>query len=102
MKIKLIKLPEELEIHVADKKMPWKEAMDYAESIGMRLPTLPELQMIAASTGKFNDLEWCWSASTVSDDPTDAWNVGLGNRGTDTNFKTFSLSVLCVSIVERE
>jgi hypothetical protein len=95
--IKLIKLPDTLKIHVAENQMTWKDAMDYAESIGMRLPTKFELQTIAASTDEFNYLGWVWSASTRSNITTTASNVFLYGGDTYYNNKTFSVSVLCVS-----
>ena len=95
--MKLINLPEELEIHVADKKMTWQEAMDYAESIGMRLLTKFELQVIAESTDEFNHMGYTWSASTLSNNTSYAWNVYLYGGFTNTNNKTGSLSVLCVA-----
>ena len=96
-KIKLTKLPDEFEIHVAGKEMTWKQAMDYAESIGMRLPTKFELQAIAESTEEFNHLNYTWSASTISNYPTSAWNVNLYYGYTNYTIKTYSRSVLCVS-----
>lgn len=96
-KIKLTKLPEEFEIHVAEKEMTWQEAMDYAESIGMRLPTKFELQAIAESTDKFNNLGWCWSSSTQSNGTTNAWSVFLTSGNTNNNNKTIGRSVLCVA-----
>lgn len=96
-KTKLIKLPDEFEIHVADREMTWQEAIDYAESIGMRLPTKFELQTIAESTDEFNDLGWTWSASTLSDVTTYAWYVYLLIGNTYIDNKTNSRSVLCVS-----
>jgi hypothetical protein len=95
--VDLVSLPSNLQIHVANKQMTWQEAMDYAASIGMRLPTKFELQAIAASTEEFNDLDWTWSASTRSDLTTSAWSVNLGDGNTDNNDKTDSRSVLCVS-----
>ena len=97
--MKLINLPEELEIHVADKKMTWQEAMDYAESIGMRLLTKFELQVIAESTDEFNHMGYTWSASTLSNFTSFAWNVNLTNGDTTNNDKTSSRSVLCVSLI---
>jgi hypothetical protein len=94
---KLIEVPKTLKIHVAENKMTWQDAMDYAESIGMRLPSLIELQTIAASTDDYDYLGWIWSASTRSSNTTDAWYVYLDNGDTYYNNKTFSLSVLCVS-----
>jgi hypothetical protein len=96
-KINMVKLPEEFEIHVADKEMTWQEAMDYAESIGMRLPTKFELQAIAESTDEFNDLCWCWSSSSPSNLTTYAWFVFLYFGTTSTTTKTTSGSVLCLS-----
>ena len=95
--MKLINLPEEFKIHVADKEMTWQEAMDYAESIGMRLPTKFELQAIAESTNEFNHMGYTWSASTLSNLTSDAWFVNLYYGYTYYNFKTRSLSVLCVA-----
>jgi len=96
-KIKLIELPKEMEIHVAGKQMTWKDAMDYAESIGMRLPTKFELQAIAESTDEFDHLVWAWSASTLSHFPTYAWYVYLYDGYTTNYSKTLSRPVLCVS-----
>jgi formylglycine-generating enzyme required for sulfatase activity len=95
--IKLIKLPDTLKIHVAENQMTWKDAMDYAESIGMRLPTKFELQVIAESTDEFNDLGWVWSASTRSNIATYARYVYLLTGTTYSKCKTLSGSVLCVS-----
>lgn len=95
-----LKLPNpELKIHVAPEKMNWHEAMDYAESIGMRLATKLELQAIAESTNAFDNLGWCWSSSALSNFTTLAWLVylGSGDTYTNTNTKTNSRSVLCVS-----
>ena len=96
IEINLVEIPKTFKIHVADKEMNWQEAMDYAESINMRLPTKLELQVIAASTDEFNHLGWCWSSSSLSYFTTNAWIVYL-NVGTTYNFgKTFSVSVLCL------
>ena len=95
--MKLINLPEELEIHVADKKMTWQEAMDYAESIGMRLLTKFELQVIAESTDEFNHMGYTWSASTLSNLTSNAWTVYLYDGSTNYYTKTLSISVLCVA-----
>ena len=95
--IKLVELPKTLKIHSQDKQMTWHEAMDYAASIGMRLPTKFELQAIAESTDEFNDLGWAWSSSTNSYNTTYAWTVSLNNGNTDDYTKTFTSSVLCVS-----
>ena len=94
--VSLLKIPQVLKIHVADKRMQWQEAMDYAESIGMRLPTKIELQIIAESTDEFNLLGHTWSASTVSDSPANAWYVYLNYGYTYYTNKTYSRSVLCV------
>ena len=95
--IKLVELPKTLKIHSQDKQMTWHEAMDYAESINMRLPTKFELQAIAESTDEFNDLGWTWSSSTNSNFTTYAWSVGLNGGGTYGNdVKTGTGSVLCV------
>ena len=100
--IKLVELPKTLKIHSQDKQMTWHEAMDYAASIGMRLPTKFELQAIAESTDEFNDLGWCWSSSTQSTNTTNAWLVLL-NLGYTTNCsKAYSISVLCVKDQEVE
>ena len=96
-KIKLTKLPEEFEVHVADRAMTWQEAMDYAKSIGMRLPNKFELQVIAESTDEFNDLNWTWSSSTLSSRATGAWLVYLYDGTTNDYYKTTAESVLCVS-----
>ena len=96
--IKLVELPKTLKIHSQDKQMPWQDAMDYAASIGMRLPTKFELQAIAESTDEFNDLGWAWSSSTYSYDSTYAWYVYLDYGSTDISYvKTYTRSVLCVS-----
>jgi hypothetical protein len=95
--IKLIEVPKTLKIHNPDKEMTWQEAMDYAESIGMRLPTKFELQVIAESTDEYDDLGWIWSASTRLLTTTFAWTVYLYGGGTYSNLKTYSRSVLCVS-----
>jgi len=94
--IKLVELPKTLKIHSQDKQMTWHEAMDYAASIGMRLPTKFELQAIAESTDEFNDLGWAWSSSTQSNITTYAWYVDLYYGYTFDNNKTNSISVLCV------
>jgi hypothetical protein len=94
--IKLIKLPDTLKIHVAENQMSWQEAMDYAESIGMRLPSLIELQTIAASTDEYDDIGWVWSASAQSNYAY-AWNVYLNDGCTSNTNTTNSESVLCVS-----
>ena len=94
--IKLVELPKTLKIHSQDKQMTWQEAMDYAASIGMRLPTKFELQAIAESTDEFNDLGWAWSSSTLSNPTTVAWIVYLLNGFTTNTTKTTTRSVLCV------
>jgi len=94
--IKLTELPKTLKTYNPDKQMTWWEAMDYAESIGMRLPTKFELQAIAESTDEFEHLGWTWSASTPSNNPTLAWYVNLDIGNSFTTNKTGSYSVLCV------
>ena len=94
--IELVELPKTLKIHSQDKQMTWQEAMDYAASIGMRLPTKFELQAIAESTDEFNDLGWAWSSSTTSNVTTYAWNVNLNFGFTYNTNKTTTRSVLCV------
>lgn len=94
--VDLISLPSKLNIHVADKQMTWKEAMDYAESIGMRLPTKFELQAIAESTNEFNDIGYVWSSSSDSDWTDYAWYVSLSYGNTFNFDKTSNLRVLCV------
>ena len=96
-KIKLVELPDEFEIYVTDKEMTWQEAMDYAESIDMRLPTKFELQAIAESTDEFNHLGWFWSSSSHSVTNTGAWAVYLNHGDMFSNIKSNSLSVICVS-----
>jgi hypothetical protein len=95
--IKLKEVPDTLKIHVAENKMSWQEAMDYAESVGMRIPSLIELQTIAASTDEFDYLGWVWSTSTRPYGTTLAWYVYLNGGDTLTINKTYSKSVLCVS-----
>jgi hypothetical protein len=94
--IKLIKLPDTLKIHVAENKMSWQEAMDYAESIGMRLPSLIELQVIGESTEEFNKIGWVWSASTRFYSSMIAWYVYINGGLTTTTGKSNSGSVLGV------
>jgi len=94
--IKLVELPKTLKIHSQDKQMTWHEAMDYAASISMRLPTKFELQVIVESTDEFNDLGWTWSSSTNSNFTTNAWNVNLNYGNTSDGNKTNTSSVLCV------
>jgi hypothetical protein len=91
-----------LEIHCTKKQMTWQQAMEYAASIGMRLPTKFELQAIAESTDRFNHLGCTWSASTLSYDTTGAWIVYLGSGGTDYGTKDSNGSVLCVREVVSE
>lgn len=93
----LCALPLKLNIHVAPEKLNWYEAMEYAKSIGMRLPTKFELQAIVESTDNFNYLDWCWSSSALSSNTTLAWHVYLGYGDTYTNNKTNGNSVLCVA-----
>jgi hypothetical protein len=97
VEVELVQLPKKLELFDTGKQMTWNAAMDYAESIGMRLPTKFELQAIAESTDRFNHLGCTWSASTRSYDTTLAWFVNLGIGNTSYNTKTSSISVLCVS-----
>ena len=84
-------------VHVADKQMKWQEAKEYAESIGMRLPTKLELQLIAEATDEFDNLGWVWSSSTPSNNTVTAWYVYLNSGYTSYYNKNFSSSVLCVS-----
>jgi len=95
--VEVVSIPSKFEIHAADREMDWQEAMDYAKSIEMRLPTKLELQVIAASTDEFNDLGWTWSSSTRSDSTGYAWFVYLVNGFTTNDCKTDPGSVLCVS-----
>ena len=95
--INLVDVPKSMKIHIADRKMNWQEAMNYAASIGMRLPTKFELQAIAESTDEFNHLGWTWSSSTPSSIMTNAWYVGLIYGYPFSYGKTDSISVLCVS-----
>jgi hypothetical protein len=85
-----------LYIRAVNKEMTWQEAMDYAESIGMRLPTKLELQAIAESTDKFNYLGCVWSSSSISDVPQGAWYVYLSYGYTFNVDKTDNYRVLCV------
>ena len=98
MKIKLPKLPDELEVIFADNPMTWQEAKDWCEEQGGRLPTKFELQALAelgnVSEERRND--FYWSASVLSDNPAFAWGVYLHNGFTNFNFRTNSKSVLCV------
>lgn len=94
--IKLAELPKTLKIHNPDKQMTWQEAMDYAASIGMRLPTKFELQAIAESTDEFNDLGWVWSSSMLSFARTLVWVVSLDYSNTNFKDKAYSKSVLCI------
>jgi hypothetical protein len=97
VEVELVQLPKKLKLFDPGKKMNWQQATDYAESIGMRLPTRPELQAIADSTDEFNHLKWTWSSSTYSDGATYAWYVNLNFGGTSLGIKTSTTSVLCVS-----
>ena len=92
----LCALPLKLNIHIAPEKLNWYEAMEYAKSIGMRLPTKFELQAIVESTDNFNGLDWCWSSSTKFGNPTYAWNVDQSDGFTYFTDKMFGRSVLCV------
>jgi len=95
--VEVVSIPSKFEIHAAGREMDWQEAMDYAKSIEMRLPTKLELQVIAASTDEFNDLGWTWSSSTLSYLTGDAWYVGLIYGYSTNSSKTLPRSVLCVS-----
>lgn len=100
--INLEPLPADLEIllDVADKRMSWDDAMEYAKSLGdgWRLPTKFELQAIAESLPETSKLKQliCWSASTQSCSTAYAWRVDLFLGATYYNGKPDSNAVLCV------
>lgn len=92
-----IHIPSEFDVHVALRKMNWQEAMDYAESIGMRLPTKLELQIIISSTVWFNYSGRAWSASTTDYSTRHVWAAHLSDGMVGPLTKTGIASVICVA-----
>jgi len=93
----LAPLPSKFDVHVPPLQMTWQGAMDYAESIGMRLPTKIELQAIAMSTSEFDEFGFTWSSCRHHFGVSDAWSVHLYSRRTDHLVKTNYKSVLCIA-----
>jgi len=96
VRLALVKVPSEFDVHVAPNYMTWQEAMDYAEIADMRLPTKLELQVIAGSGCTFG-LGYVWSASTLSDYPSNAWVVNLTTEGNHIHDKSYDRPFICVA-----
>lgn len=85
------------EFHFADRKMNWHEAMEYAKSIGARLPYRWELCKWIDEDGYKFPSRWVWSASSCSSATSYAWYVYLVFGYTNFNYKSTSSNyVVCV------
>ena len=56
-----------------EKKLPWKVAMEWAESIGGSLPTHQEQALLFANCKPHLKPEWHWSSEAHPDDASYAW-----------------------------
>jgi len=77
----------------ADKEMNWKDANDWCESQGGRLPTLVELLEAYENVDDFVASNY-WSTTEYSS--TLAWNVNFYNGYTYNFYKTNAYYVRCV------
>lgn len=93
--VNLKAMPNYFKVHVADKAMKWEEAMNYATSIGMRLPTVIELLRIAES-GLFTGMAWT-SCEVKGYVVTFARYVNTDSGDTQYDYKSDCHLVMCVA-----
>lgn len=86
-------------------KLSWYDAMEYAKSIGERLPTQRECMLMFIYKDKLNealktnggdvwDDKWYWSSSEYTN--STAWSVYSNDGGIDWNVKNRIYSVSCL------
>jgi len=96
----------EWQADVPDQKFTWKEATDYAASLGdgWRLPTIKELltlvdyEKCGPACSVFPDCpcDWFWSSSPVSGNTTVAWYVSFYHGGAYDDGVSAARRVRCV------
>ena len=57
-----------------DEDLTWREAIDWAKSVGGELPTRWEAALLYANVrDKIDDVYWYWTATEVASEPSWAW-----------------------------
>jgi len=80
-----------------DKEMNWDDSMEYAESIGCRLPTREEFKLAYKDGIKFC-FEYYWSSESYSFDSAWFFNGFCCNVNHD--YRSDPVSVRCVLVLE--
>jgi hypothetical protein len=96
--IVLPKLPDKLNIIYTKKRMNFMDALTWCISRGGRLPSKPELQLLACCFDLPDELRgpYFWSSNEVNGWNYDVWRVNLINGATGTECKTNCLHAICV------
>lgn len=77
-------------------RMEWQAAMDWANSIGGRLPDRQELALLYANCKPHLDPAWHWSCETHEDDASYAWGCYFGNGSQNGILKSCEGSAVAV------
>ena len=96
--LKKVEYPE-VEFIVSGDEMTWDEANDWCAERKGRLPTMEELHAYRSQICDYlgeKQNNYFWSASTRSNNSSNAWYVYLGSGSTTYFIKTNSLYVVCV------
>lgn len=71
-----------------DKDLTWKQAIEWAKSVGGDLPTRFESALLYANLRDQIDAGyWYWTATPVADEPAWAWGQGFYNGDQDASRK---------------
>lgn len=77
-------------------RLEWQAAMDWASSVGGRLPDRQEQALLYANCKPYLEPAWHWSCVTDEDDASYAWNCSFSYGSQSNHHKSFGGSAVAV------
>ena len=82
-----------------DKRLSWKDATAWAESVGGQLPTRPIISLLYANAkGEFEEA-WYWTNETHEDDASYAWFCDFSYGYVFSNLKSYEGRARAVRLI---
>lgn len=78
------------------KRLPWQDAMDWAEGIGGALPDRQEQALLFANCKPHLEAAWHWSCQQHDEDASSAWGCDFSNGSQSTSRKSSEGSAVAV------
>ena len=80
-----------------DKRLPWKKALAWAESIEAELPTRPVAALLFANLPEQFEKVWHWTSEEL--DGEYAWSQGFDSGGQDYDLKSYEGRAVAVRMI---